>query len=172
MLSNRMRLLWSQHVYWTRLVIGGIVFNSPDTQKSTERPLRNPGDFSETLVAFYGEEAMKAFKRLFTAHLTIAAQLVGELKTGNNRKAAVTEKNWYENAGQLAAFFATVNPCWMQMDWQEMLYRHLDMTKKEAAAFITGDYAASVAVFDCLEQEAMEMADMMTEGIARQFCFR
>lgn len=171
MLSNRMRLLWSQHVYWTRLAIAGIVFNSPDAQESSTRLLQNPGDFAETMTPFYGERAMEEFEQLFTAHLTIAAQLVGELKAGNRRKAVETEQQWYENSDQLASFFAALNPCWRQNSWREMLYNHLDMTKQEALALIAGDYAASVAIFNRIEQEAMEMADVMTEGIARQFCF-
>ena len=50
-------------------------------------------------------------------------------------------------------------------------YSHLDMTKQEAGDFITGNYAASVTVFDQIENEALEMADRMTEGIVQQFPF-
>jgi len=50
-----------------------------------------------------------------------------------------------------------------------MLYAHLAMTKAEAVAFITGNYAESVAVFDRIELEALEIADRMTEGILSQF---
>ena len=41
-LSNRMRLLWEQHVYWTRLVILSMAFGLPDAQLATARLLRNP----------------------------------------------------------------------------------------------------------------------------------
>lgn len=167
-LNNQMRLLWEQHVYWTRLAISGIVFASPDLEQSTERLLRNPGDFAAVLTPFYGERAMAKFTELFTAHLTIAAQLVSELKAGNSRKAAETERRWYENANQIAGFFAAVNPCWSLRRWQEMLYSHLSMTKKEAAAFLSGNYAESVSIFDCIEKRALEMADVMTRGIIRQ----
>ena len=34
MLRNRLRLLWEQHVYWARMVITGIAFNSPDLDAS------------------------------------------------------------------------------------------------------------------------------------------
>ena len=41
-----MRLLWEQHVYWTRMLISGIVFGSPDVEQTKARLLRNPADFA------------------------------------------------------------------------------------------------------------------------------
>lgn len=169
MLSNQMRLLWEQHVYWTRLLISGIVFGSPDVEQTKARLLLNPSDFAAAFSQFYGREAAGEFADLFTSHLTIAAQLVTEAKAGNNAEAAATERSWYQNADQIAAFLADLNPYWNMREWQEMLYDHLAMTKAEAVAFITGNYAESVAVFDRIELEALEMADRMTEGILSQF---
>lgn len=169
MLNNQMRLLWEQHVFWTRLVISGIVFDSPDLSQSTARLLRNPADFASVLKTFYGEEKADEFQKLFTEHLTIAGQLVSELKAGENTKAAETEKKWYENADQIAAFLASINPYWSQSSWQEMLYSHLELTAREASEFLSQNFAASVNTFDQIEQEAMEMADMMTRGIILQF---
>lgn len=169
MLSNRMRLLWEQHVYWTRLVISGIVFDSPDLQQSTARLLQNPGDFAETLAMFYGEEAAAEFKTLFTSHLTTAGQLVNELKAGNTKAAAETERRWYENSTEIAAFLSDINPYWSFGEWREMMYRHLDLTKAEAAAFLAKNYEESVLIFNQIEQEALEMADEMTIGLIRQF---
>lgn len=83
MLSNQMRLLWEQHVYWTRMLISGIVFGSPDVEQTKARLLRNPADFAAVLSQFYGRGAAEEFEDLFTSHLTIAAQLVTEAKAGN-----------------------------------------------------------------------------------------
>lgn len=171
MLNNRMRLLWEQHVYWTRLVISGMVFDSLDVKESTDRLLRNPEDFAQTLSLFYRESDVKEFKELFTEHLTIAASLVGEMKAGKGREAAETERKWYKNAKQISGLLASMNPNWSFREWQEMMYSHLCMTKKEAEAFISKNYAAGVEIFDCIEKEALKMADVMTRGTVRQFCF-
>lgn len=171
MLGNQMRLLWEQHVYWTRLVISGIVFHSPDLEASQTRLLRNPGDFAAALSPFYGRNAAARFAGLLTEHLTIAGELVTAAAAGKNQEAADAEKRWYANADQIAVFLSSINPNWTIPEWREMLYRHLDMTKQEATDFINGNYAASVEVFDRIEQEALEMADRMTEGIVQQFPF-
>lgn len=169
MLSNQMRLLWEQHVYWTRLVISGIVFDSPDLEQSRARLLRNPEDFGSVFAAFYGEETAEEFEKLFTMHLKIADQLVYAAKAGNSTEAAEVEKSWYENADQIAEFLASINSHWSLQRWREMLYSHLAMTKQEAEDFISGNYEASVVVFDNIEREALVMADMMTKGLVRQF---
>lgn len=171
MLGNQMRLLWEQHVYWTRLVISGIVFHTPDLEASQARLMRNPGDFATVLSSFYGMDAATKFAGLLTEHLTIAGELVTAAAEGRSQDAANAEKRWYRNADQIAAFFSSINPHWTEQEWKEMLYSHLDMTKQEAVDFISGKYAASVAVFDRIEQEALEMADRMTEGIVQQFPF-
>lgn len=169
MLGKELMLLWLQHVYWTRLVISGIVFDSPDLKTSEARLFRNPEDFAEVLSVFYGEEKADSFKKLFTEHLSIAGELVTEAKAGNRAAAEAAERRWYENADQIAAFLASINPYWSMREWREMMYRHLAMTKREAEEFISGEYAASVTTFDMIEKEALAMADRMTRGIAMQF---
>ena len=173
-LSNQMRLLWEQHVYWTRMAIMGMAFGSPDTEASVNRLLRNPKDFESALRQYYGEETAAKFSKLLTDHLTIASELVKAAKAGNSAAAADAEKRWYKNADQIAAFLGDINPYWSAQEWREMLYKHLSMTKAEAVDILTRKYEDSIAVFENIEREALAMADMMTRGITKQFfqCLR
>lgn len=50
-----------------------------------------------------------------------------------------------------------------------MLHDHLAMTKTEAVALLTQKYEDSIHVFENMELEALAMADMMAQGIVRQF---
>lgn len=168
-LNNRMRLLWEQHVYWTRMVILSMAFDLPDTELVTARLLRNPKDFEAALKPFYGAETAAKFAALFTDHLTIAAELVQAAKAGDSAAAADAEKRWYANADQIAAFLAGINPYWSEQEWQKMLYDHLAMTKTEAVDILTQKYADSIRIFERIEQEALMMADVMTQGLVRQF---
>ncbi len=168
-LNDHMRLLWEQHVYWTRMVILSMVFALPDVESVTARLLRNPKDFEAALKPLYGEDAAAKFAELFTSHLTIAAELVKAAKAGDNAAAADAEKRWYANADQIAAFLGSINPFWSVEEWQKMLYDHLAMTKTEAVYLLTQKYADSIRIFEKIEQEALAMADMMTAGIVKQF---
>lgn len=168
-LNNYIRMLWEQHVFWTRLVILGIVFNLPDANASTNRLLRNPKDFEALLRPLYGDRGAARFADLLTNHLVIASELVKAAKAGNDRAAADAEKRWYANADEIAAFLAGINPYWSEENWKAMLHEHLALTKTEAVDMLTGRYAESITVFDQIERQALGMADVMTNGVIRQF---
>lgn len=168
-LNNQMRLLWEQHIYWTRMFILSLVFGLPDLEFVTNRLLQNPKDFAAVLNYFYGEDIAAKFNELFTDHLTIAAELVKYAKDNNSTGAIDAEKRWYENANQIAIFLSSINPYWSYQEWQEMLFDHLEMTKEEATNILTQKYADSITVLDNIEIQALEMADMMTKGIVSQF---
>jgi hypothetical protein len=171
-LSNYLRLLWEQHVVWTRLTIVSMVFDLPDVDFVTNRLLRNPKDFEMLLSPLYGERIASAFADLFTSHLVIAAQLVQAAKAGDTEAAEDAEKSWYANADEIAAFLGSINPYWSVQEWKTMLYEHLAMTKSEAVYILTGQYEESIDIFDRIEALALRMADVMTQGIIGQFPYR
>ncbi|MGC6176761.1 LysM peptidoglycan-binding domain-containing protein [Lacrimispora sp. 38-1] len=168
-LSDYIRKLWEQHITWTRLTILSLVFDLPDTDLVTNRLLRNPKDFEEILKLLYGDRKASTFADLFTNHLVIAAELVNAAKAGDSNAAADAEKRWYENADEIADFLASINPYWSREDWKKMLYQHLEMTKDEAVNMLTGKYSESITGYDQIEEQALVMADMMTNGIVNQF---
>lgn len=168
-LMNKFRMLWEQHVLWTRIVITGIVFDLPGTDSATRRLLQNPLDFEAVLKKFYGDEIASKFSNLFTDHLLIAANLVNAAKAGNSSAAADAEKEWYANADEIAAFLGSINPYWSEDQWKDMLHRHLELTKSEAVDLLTKNYEASITTYDEIERQALEMADMMAKGIIKQF---
>ena len=168
-LMNTMRMLWEQHGAWTRMAIISMVFGLPDEDVTINRLLQNPVDFDNALTPFYGEKTAKKFSDLLRDHLVIAAQLVKAAKAGNNKLAMIAEKKWYENADEIAIFLSSINPYWSKESWMSMLHEHLALVKAEAVAMLTKDYAADVQVYDKIEAQALKMADMMSEGIIRQF---
>ncbi|MBD7967198.1 acetylglutamate kinase [Paenibacillus sp. Sa2BVA9] len=168
-LNRKLRALWEQHVYWTRLTVNSIVDGLPDVNATTERLLRNPDDFAEVLASVYGIAIANEFARLLREHLTIAAELVGDLKSGNSEAAADAQRRWYANADSIADFLGRINPYWSQMEWQHMMYEHLGLLSDEVSTRIAKDYVKNVALNDQIETQALGMADMMTSGIVQQF---
>ena len=151
------------------MVIEGVAFDLPSVKFTTDRLLQNPKDFEEVLVSFYGQDTAAKFAELLTTHLTTANELVMAMKEGNVDSASDAEKRWYENADQIATFLSNINPNWSVDDWQEMLYNHLAMTKTEANDILTQNYEDSINIFADIERGALEMADVMTQGIVQQF---
>jgi hypothetical protein len=168
-LTNSLRMLWEQHIAWTRMTIISIIAGLPDVNLVTERLLRNPIDFEKALKPFYGDRIASKFRDLFRSHLVIAAELVKAAKAGNKEAAANAEKRWYANADEIAAFLASINPYWSQEDWKTMLHEHLALTKSEAVNILTGNYSEGIKLYDEIEEQALKMADVMTKGIVKQF---
>jgi hypothetical protein len=52
---------------------------------------------------------------------------------------------------------------------QAMLHEHLRLTTNEALARLQGDWAADVVVYDEIHLQALEMADMLSTGIVKQY---
>ncbi|HWT73489.1 MAG TPA: LysM domain-containing protein [Mobilitalea sp.] len=168
-LRDLMRLLWEQHVFWTRQAVMGIIYDLPEKDLIIKRLLRNPTDFGNALMPFYGEDAAKEFADLLTAHLTIAAELVQAAKEGNNDAVTNADQRWHQNAEQIAEFLASINPDWSVEDWSAMMNEHLQLLADNVAEMLAGNYEASINGFDDYEMQALEMADVMAEGIAMQF---
>jgi hypothetical protein len=168
-IMNEIRSLWEQHGIWTRSVITSIALDLPDVEVVTARLLQNPKDFGQALEPFYGNRIAARFRELLTEHLVIAAELVKASKAGDNKAAAEAERRWYVNGDEIAAFLGTINPYWSQEEWRMMLRTHLGLVKAEAVAMLTRDFEAGIQIFDEIESQALDMADVMSEGIIKQF---
>lgn len=168
-LKSNMRMLWEQHVAWTRMTIISIAANLADEGLVTKRLLRNPGDFEALLRPLYGDEKAAQFARLLTDHLVIAAELVKAAKAGDSKAAEEAEQRWYANADEIATLLNQINPFLSKEAFRTMLHEHLALTKAEAVARLNQDYARDIALYDQIEQQALMMADAMTEGIVQQF---
>ncbi|WP_432775038.1 acetylglutamate kinase [Brevibacillus gelatini] len=168
-LNRKLRVLWEQHVYWTRLAVNSIVGDLPDKDETIKRLLRNATDFAAAFEPFYGKAIAARFGDLMKRHLTIAAELVQALKTGNTSAAADAQKRWFANADDIAVFLGRINPFWSTEEWRRMLDEHLKLLSSEVTSRIAGNYAENIALSDRIESQALEMADVMTSGIIQQF---
>ncbi len=168
-LVEEFRQLWVEHTAWTAFTILSMVQSLPQAEVYTQRLLRNPVDFAEALEPFYGEEAAQKFGQLLSQHLTLAAEIVSAAIAGDNNAMTDADRRWHENADEIAATLASINPYWNQEDWMAMLYEHLDNVSMYADTLMSGDYAANVNAFDQMLDQVLDMGDMMADGIAMQF---
>ncbi|WP_445678061.1 hypothetical protein [Psychrobacillus sp. FSL H8-0484] len=168
-LKNLNRLLWEQHVYWTRMTITSLVFNLPDLQPVQERLLRNAPDMGNSIRPFYGDQIADRYTALIKEHLIIAAELVTAAIKGDTKTAEEKEKEWYRNADDIVKFLSSINPYINREELKKMFYSHLALTKNEAVNMIQKNYKGSIDVFDRIEKEALEMADMISKAIIMQF---
>jgi len=164
-----MRRLWEDHVQWTRVFILDQTANLPSTPASTQRLLRNQSDIGNAIVPFYGQAAGAQLTALLTTHITGAAAVLTAVESGN--QAAIDQANqaWYQNADDIAKFLASANPNWRLADLQFHMKLHLDQTLAEAAAHLGMQWSTDVTAYDVVDQHIRTMADILSDGIAKQF---
>ena len=97
-LTEYMRMLWQQHIFWTRMVILSIIHDLPELESATQRLLRNAADFAGALQPFYGESTARAFENLFRDHITIAAEYVNAANAGDTQQINTIWERWVDNA--------------------------------------------------------------------------
>ncbi|WP_232733149.1 hypothetical protein [Lysinibacillus xylanilyticus] len=165
------RILWMEHVNWTRMTIISIVFGLPDLPFVQERLLQNATDLGNCLRPFYGDQIADRYAELIKEHLLIAAQLVTAAAKGDTATADAKEKEWYRNADDIAVFLNQINTYLSVEEVQKMFYTHLALTKKEAVTMIQKNYQEDIQVFDDIEAEALAMSDMIASAIVMQFCY-
>ena len=168
-LSNAMRLAWGQHVYWTRMLLLSIVERLKDQGAVTMRLLQNPNDIANIFSDYYPPAVAHKIEMLLTEHLQIGAALITALRDGKTADADRLTRQWYINADKMVDTFGSINPYYSRKDLREMLYKHLDLTTREVAMRLAGNYPADIAAFDEVEREAIEMADYFSSGIMKQF---
>jgi hypothetical protein len=164
-----MRKLWEDHITWTRNVIFNIIDDLPGTTEAVNRLLQNQTDIGNAIKPFYGEAAGNQLTALLREHITIAAELLTALKAGNTTAFNDANARWYANADAIATFLSAANPNWPLDEMKAMMREHLDATATEALARKNQNYAADVIAYDNVHNQILEMADMLTDGIIRQF---
>ena len=105
---------------------------------------------------------------LLREHITTAAAVLAAARDGAGFDEA--EARWYDNADRIATFLAEANPRhWPRSEMRQMMREHLDLTLEEAAARLAGDVDGDIAAFDRIHTQILHMADMLSEGIIKQF---
>ena len=168
-LRMAMHKLWEDHIVWTRNVILNIMDDLPGTDQAVNRLLQNQDDIGNAVKPFYGEAGGKELTRLLREHITTAADLLKAAKAGNNSAFDAANKKWFTNADEISNFLSKANPNWKLNDMKTMMNDHLKLTTDEAVARLKKDYAADVKAYDKVHEEILMMADMLTDGIIKQF---
>jgi len=163
------RSLWEEHVAWTRMAIISLIFNLPDIDFVLARLLKNATDMGDMIRPIYGDAAAERYSTLIKEHLLAAADLVKAAIAGDEQAAKTAEQKWYANADEIAAFLSSVNPYLTEQEVKNMFYQHLALTKQEAVTMIMKDYQKDIEIYDEIEKQARQMADMISDAMIKLY---
>jgi hypothetical protein len=164
-----MRKLWEDHITYTRNYIISAVANLPDGDAVAGRLLKNQDDIGDAIKPYYGNDAGKKLTALLRDHILIATEVVTAAKAGDKQKLGDAQKKWSANGNDIAAFLSGANPNWPRKDLEGMLQKHLELTTGEVVGRLKKDWALDIKSYDAGHVHMLMFADMLTDGIAKQF---
>jgi hypothetical protein len=168
-LKGDMRKLWINHVVWTRNYIVSAVAGAPDQDQVLARLLRNQQDIGDAIKPYYGDVAGNKLAELLKEHIILAGKVLTAAKSGNQEDLAKYNKEWFQNADNLAKFLNSANPNWSEKEIKSMFYTHLKLITDAVVARLKADIDADIRAFDQGEEHIIRFADILTEGIIKQF---
>ena len=113
---NDLRALWEDHIVWTRLAIISLVNDSPDTDATVARLLRNQTDIGDAVKPYYGDAAGEELTTQLRGLILFAADLVLAAMAGDAARLADAQERWRANADDIAAVLNGVNPVFWKLD--------------------------------------------------------
>lgn len=171
--QDEMRKLWEDHIVWTRQFIVSVAHDLPDADPTAQRLLANQVDIGDVFRRFYGDAVADELTQLLTDHILIAAELLAAAKAGDAERVEAASAAWNVNADEIAGLWAEINRrSWPLDEMQAHMREHLALTLEEAVLRLTGDFAGDIAKYEEVHASILEMADMLSAGIIRQFPHR
>jgi len=168
-LKTDMQKVWIDHTIWTRSYIVSAISNRPDQKDVLDRLLQNQQDIGNVIKPYYGEAAGNKLADLLREHILIAGKIVDAAKAGNQADVQKLQADWHRNADDIAKFLSAANPNWPFKTLQDMLYTHLQLITEIVVNCLKGDWKADIAATDKNEIHMIHLADILTEGIVKQF---
>lgn len=168
-LQHALHRLWTDHVFWTREYLVSAIADTPDVGAAADRLLRNQEDIGNAIKPIYGDAAGDALTDLLKQHILIAVDLVAAAKAGDNERFAAEDEKWNRNAVDIAVLLSSANPNWDKRDVHDLVAQHLELTRNEAVARLTKDWASDVVAYDDIMTEILTLADVLSSGIVKQF---
>jgi hypothetical protein len=167
---DRMRALWEAHGSWTHMVITSFVGNLPNLSAEEQVLLQNQVDIGNAVKPYYGRAAGNKLTKLLRAHILGAVKVLEAAKSGGKAALAQAEAAWFANGRQIADFLHGANPRFLPRPAARRMMRiHLDQVIEQAVDELKGNYAADARAFAPYMRHILDMADMISSGIIRQF---
>ena len=169
-LYSAMRNLWADHMQWTYATINSYFHNQASLQAHLDRLLENQKEIGSAIAPYYGKEAGEKLAALLTTHIEQAVPVLRSAKAGDKAALDKALADWYANADEIAVFLSAANPeNWPETATKPMMKHHIDTTTGYAVDLLNSDYAKAVKDYDGALRHMMEMSDVLSTGIIKQF---
>lgn len=160
------RMFWFDLVIWTRALMLSQYMNVGDQEEVYERLQTVVTDHIANLTQIFGENAaVNALHANLITYIDLMNSLIAAQIAGDVNEIDRLVRLLYENADDIAASRAAINPYWDEDAARTRLYNNLRYTIDESTMFLTQDYGMNLYIFSALMDQAENFSDNFTEGL-------
>lgn len=169
-LNQDMRTLWSDHMAWTLATVEAFFHNNGALTDNLNRLLQNQADIGAAIVPYYGQAAGDQLTALLTDHINLAVPVLTAAQDNDQTALNTAVTNWKANAKEIADFLTAANPDnWPASVTEPTMEHHIDQTIDYSVKILQNDHAGANEAYDHALEHMLELADILSEGIAKQF---
>lgn len=158
--------VWFDMINWVRAFMLSRYQNVGNENEVFARLQRVQTDFVSNLKKIFGESpGLNQLQLQSGAYIDLIDSLITAQMAGNTEEIDRITRQLYQNADEMAASMASINPNWDQNQWRNRFYSNLRSTLDESTMFLTKDYARNLDIFSNLMDQAESASDYFAQGL-------
>lgn len=168
-LNNQMRKIWLEHVFYINSALMSILYNLDNKTIAFRNLTQNAIDLENLFAKYYSQDISNRIGNLFRNHILITLDMFNAIKRNDARTLANLENELSKNSQEFANFLASINPNYDRVRLNDMFRRHESDLKNLAILTRDKKYEQANDLFNQIKSQALDMADMLTDGIIKAF---
>lgn len=160
------RMFWFELATWIRAYMLSRYAGLGNEAEVLNRLKQVPVNYTNMLKRIFGANGkIERDLELINTYIDLIVQLISAHQEGDADEINRITRLLYQNVDERAAFLASVNPFWDEMEWRTRLYGHLRSTIDESTTFLAKDYARNLDIFSTLLDQADSTSDYYARGL-------
>lgn len=170
-LKMEMRELISDHLFWQRMYIYSLHFGAWDNNKAEIewRYFTSQNNLRTVLKRYYSEDSVEGFGRNFLDCGKLLAEYADASKRDSSISKADIERRLNEDYKEIGVIFNRANMDWKKDDVSMIFSKYFNLFLPEIAYQLQNSGSVSVKLCDATSNQGILLADMLADGIVRQY---
>jgi hypothetical protein len=161
--------LWMELIEWIRYFFRSAFENLPDQSVvANQLFFKLPSEIGDEFKKHYSEAESKQFLNIISRMISGNWQLASAYRNNDKTAIELSTDQLYQIADELAKFIASVNKYLDKDKLKALLHEYVFLKIKEIPAFLSGDYAGELKIYEKIEDLAVRMANYWALGIVAQ----
>ena len=158
-------MTWIDLVTWFRVYRVSLMAGVGDTEVLFDRLLQVPVEFGNKIRAFVDDETVDRQVHLMQEYLSIISRLLSARMVNDIDEMNLAFQQALDNINERAALLSSVFPALDEEEWGGRLFRMHSTLMDMGGAFLAGDFAENIRLFDGLISQAEDLGSYFVESL-------